>query len=274
MNKIDNIRIALVLIVVVFLFGCSNNGNKEQQTIDFGHYEYIGPIDNTKDTSFYRFNSTHFDSLLLSYKYEEAASYLKCYFLKDINKQEIVQRKIQELLLKAEHLNIKHYNQNIQNTFWGCEFGCSREQVISRLKEQGFAVDKEYSTNNHIHFNYPQSRFFSFGEMDWDFLKVSFINDKFVRIIFEKVSKNQIDAINYYEDIVSVISSKYNISDDSIVDNSIIRMSSGFCPSENGIRRVFIGCDRYYPYGSQDIWYRVSLVYSEEKNVKKVSDEL
>jgi len=274
MNKIDNIRIALVLIVAVFLFGCSNNGNKEQQTIDFGHYEYIGPIDNTKDTYFYRFNSTHFDSLILSYKYEEAASYLKCYFLKDINKQEIVQRKIQELLLKAEHLNIKHYNHNIQNTFWGCEFGCSREQVISRLKEQGFAVDKEYSTKNHILFNYPQSRFFSFGEMDWNFLKVSFKNDKFVRIIFEKVSKNQIDAINYYEDIVSVISSKYNISDDSIVDNSMIRMSSGFCSSVNGIRRVFIECDRYYPYGSQDIWYRASLVYSEEKNVKKVSDEL
>lgn len=160
------------------------------------------------------------------------------------------------------------YNDNIQDTFFGTTFGASKDTIIQNFNKHKLVIDKTVSNNDWLSFDKYNSKI-SFGGYNWDYIYVSFSNDKFYSIEFHMAYKDKASALEYYSGILNTISSKYNMTEITPSDTTVYKKSIGYSKSN---KRVIISCSRYESLGHQ-IWQGVYLTYSDF-TYYEVSNEL
>lgn len=249
----------LLIIVVILNISCNNNNSNDIDTLDFGNYVYNGFIDTSVSREAYRFNSELFIELIETKQYHKAAQYLQQFTFKDSINQNVVKNEISDLEYLADYFS-KHYNDSIQGCFYGSCFGDSKINLLDNLNKHGFVVDKRYSTDCVIHFTNRDGRFFSFGNINFEFLIAEFDNDSFIGIEFIISNRNKSESLKVFEDILAKCKQKYNIVQDDVKNESKIAYASGI--TMDG-RNIVIVCESYYPFDSQTIMYRTALVYRD-----------
>lgn len=162
------------------------------------------------------------------------------------------------------------YNDNIQSTFFDAPFGSSKKDVIAKFEEHGFIVNKYTSTDALVHFQPSTGSRFTFGNMPWEMLDASFINDKFYHIRFMNASDDKASAIQIYENVLSNLSAKYKMTNEEPSDTTCYRVSVGYSKQK---RIVFVACYRYETT-SHTIMQGISLEYQDGSFANEVSDEL
>lgn len=160
------------------------------------------------------------------------------------------------------------YNDNIQDTFFGTTFGASKDTLIKNFNKHKLVIDKTVSNNDWLSFDKYNSKI-SFGGYNWDYIYVSFSNDKFYSIQFHHAYKDKASALENYSNLLYTISSKYNMTETTPSDTTIYKKSIGYSKSN---KRVIISCERYESIGHQ-IWQGVYLTYSDF-TYYEVSNEL
>lgn len=160
------------------------------------------------------------------------------------------------------------YNDTIQDTFYGVKFGASREEVIKAFEKQGFILNKIFSTNESLYFA-PYGRYFSFGGMDWEFVRVELSNGKFCGIEFNFSPGNKESALEDYEGVLKQVSSKYNVAERPIEDENLYKKSGG--ATKDG-RYIVVAYHKSESF-SGEMRYYVTLKYGNEK-FEGVSNEL
>lgn len=160
------------------------------------------------------------------------------------------------------------YNDTIQDTFYGVKFGASREEVIEAFQKQGLYLEKSISTNESLDFT-PYGKYFSFGGMSWEFVRVELSNGKFCGIEFSFSPGNKESALEDYEGVLKQVSSKYNVAERPIEDENLYKKSGG--RTKDG-RYIVVVCHKSESIDGRMRYY-VTLTYGNEK-FKGVSNEL
>lgn len=162
------------------------------------------------------------------------------------------------------------FNDNIQGVFFDAPFGASKQEVINKFKAHGFIVDQYTSSDAIVHFRPTNGNYFTFGNMPWEMLDVSFVNDKFYFIRFMNASDDKATAIQSYKEILSKLSAKYNMMEKEPSDTTTYKVSVGYSKQN---RIVIVGCYRYETI-SRTIMQGVSLEYHDSNLSEEISDEL
>lgn len=162
------------------------------------------------------------------------------------------------------------WNNHIQNVFFDVSFGANKEEVISKFAKHGFLPIKLISNDHIIHFNYTEGKFFTFGGMNWEMIRVGFINGKFYIIDFMNSSEDKASALKNFEDVRNVVAKKYLLTDIEHNDTTVYKTSVGFGKDN---RRVGMSCFRYETVNKQ-IKIGVDLGYSDDSIDNGVNEEL
>ena len=167
------------------------------------------------------------------------------------------------------------YNDNIQNVFFGVHFGATRKEVIDGFAKNYFYENK-YSTNDRLTFDKrdgcrycSKMESYSFGGMNWSMIYVNITNNHFQSIEFANAFKTKKTALENFEDVLSVVSSKYKLYENPMNDTSCYKRYSGKT-TDNKWVTVYCGS---YESLSYERWVTVTLAYGDE-NFNEVSEEL
>ena len=106
--------------------------------------------------------------------------------------------------------------------------------------------------------------------MAWEMLDVSLYNDKFCSIRFMNSSDDKVSVIKQYDSILSAISMKYKMTEETPSDTTLYKVSIGYSKIK---RIVSVSCFRYETV-SKNIMQGVTLDYSDGNFYNEVSDEL
>ena len=164
------------------------------------------------------------------------------------------------------------WNAQVQNEFFDTQFGASKEEVINNFKKHGFTLEKRYSTDDVLLFNYTKSKYFTFGGMNWERLNLYLSNGKFFSIYFYSPQKDKAAAMGVYNGLEDAMSKKYKLTNKDLKDTTFYANKVAY--GRNGCRALIV-CQRYESV-EREIFYSAGLQYSDttliDKN--KVSDEL
>ena len=160
------------------------------------------------------------------------------------------------------------YSENIQDSFFRVKFGASREEVIKAFEKEGLILNRQYSTKSEVSF-VPYGDYFSFGGMDWNFVNVLFSNDKFYGIYFGYTPENKKTALDYFETVLSALSSKYKMNAKSIEDENIYKT---YVATDRDKKFVAVQCAKDESHDGEMRYY-VGLIYGDD-TLDKPSDEL
>lgn len=164
------------------------------------------------------------------------------------------------------------FNEKIQGMFFGVSFGDNKEEVISKLKAHDFAYDNYSSSDVLLHFRSKNEKYFSFGNMPWEMLDISTSSDKFYHIRFMNSSEDKATVISSYEHVLSTVSAKYKMMEETPKDSTVYRLSVGYTRGHPR-RLVIVSCFRYESL-SKHILQGYTLEYSDEESYSDVNYEL
>ena len=120
------------------------------------------------------------------------------------------------------------YNDNIQDTFFGTSFGTRKDTLIQNFFKHELITDESLCTDWYIPFVNYNTKFVSFGGYNWNYIDVSFSNDKFYSIRFHNTHKDKASALESYSNLLNAISSKYNMTEITPSDTTIYKKSIGY----------------------------------------------
>lgn len=164
------------------------------------------------------------------------------------------------------------WNAQVQNEFFDTQFGASKEEVINNFKKHGFTLEKRYSTDDGLVFNYTKSKYYTFGGMNWELLNVSISNGKFSGIDFYTPNKDKAAAMTSYKGLEEALSKKYKLTDVLPQDTTVYAKKRAY--GKNGCIST-VCCFRYEAV-NKEIFYSAGLSYADTTLLakNKVSDEL
>lgn len=166
-------------------------------------------------------------------------------------------------------------NDKIQNTFFGVSFGATKDEVVSAFAEHDFYEDY-YSTDSRLSFEKKTSQHglkverFSFGGLNWELLYVNLANNHFKSIEFANAFRTKESALKSFDNVLSAVSSKYQLYEEPIDDTSSYKRFVGI--AKYGGQWVIVHCYSYESVGYQR-WVSVTLAYGDN-SIISVSDEL
>lgn len=166
-------------------------------------------------------------------------------------------------------------NDKIQNTFFGVSFGATKDEVVSAFAEHDFYEDY-YSTDSRLSFEKKTSQHglkegrFSFGGLNWKHLCVNLANNHFKSIEFTNAFRTKESALESFDYVLSVVSSKYQLYEEPMEDTSSYKRFVG--RAKYGEQWVTVNCYSYESVGYQR-WVGVTLAYGDN-SIISVSDEL
>lgn len=101
-------------------------------------------------------------------------------------------------------------NAQIQRTFLGCSFGCSKQIAVQKIKALGYSI---YSTDEGFIAKHKLSHDVKFGGYTWSFVEFKFYKNAFYNICFCNSSytdqSKRIALINY-EELKNKLNKKYS----------------------------------------------------------------
>lgn len=164
------------------------------------------------------------------------------------------------------------WNEKIQDEFFGVKFGASKQEVISALSKNGLKFYKSTSTDDFLHFIPYSGKYFSFGNMDWEYVDVNMKNDKFYRINFYTPHKDKQTAQNGFENLKSTASKKYSFMEFVPTDTTMYNAAIAY--GKNKVNMA-LSCSKYETV-QHDMFISTSLEYWDESNQgeQKVSSDL
>lgn len=155
------------------------------------------------------------------------------------------------------------YNDHIQNQFFGVSFGAKKDDVIREFYKHDFYEDS-HSTDYRLIFKKRYSTYFSFGDINWEYLIVELQNNQFQSIEFLEIYETKESALRAFDFVLSTVSAKYNLNEELLDDQTILKRHVGLTQNN---QYIIVLCNRV---GSE---YIVSLVYGDN-NYNTISDEL
>ena len=164
----------------------------------------------------------------------------------------------------------EYMNENIQQTFFGATFGDSKESVIQKFSDHGLRNVNLLSTDLILQFTSDEGLYFSFGDMPWENLNVLIKNDIFYGIVFYTPVKEKETAMAFYNKILSAVSQKYKMKEETPEDSLTYVISKGY---GNNNCHVSVQCVKYESL-VHDIWYTAFLGYVNDSIKEETSDEL
>ena len=164
------------------------------------------------------------------------------------------------------------WNDKVQDTFFGLTLGdtMSADSIVTYMQNKGFSFDKEYSTNTFLAFSNRDSKYFSFGGFNWEYLDIGTYNNTLECIRFMDAKKDKASALDWYNRVKAALDEKYSPTDVAIKD-TITYAISKYCGRNKTTATVL--CDRYESV-SHDIYIGISLKYWTGKWRGKAYDEL
>lgn len=162
----------------------------------------------------------------------------------------------------------KALNKSIQNVFLGVPFGATYEEACEKLP-QDFWFDKRITTKDRLSLNPKRGGKISFGGRAWDHLDMYFSNNRFYHISLYSTHKTKEGAMSDYNELHSVISQKYNMTDMPTNDTTKYGYTVGITKTN---QCVAVQC---YSYESieHERWIGVFLEYFDW-NFEGISEEL
>ena len=161
-------------------------------------------------------------------------------------------------------------NDRVQDTFFGATLGDDILVVYEKFVQHGFELLDYYSTDVVLHFKPKYSRFFSFGNMNWELVDVYAQNRRFKAISVQRTSNDKESILRAFEDLKNNISNKYSIVN---VENQDTMIYAKFMVFGRNNTDAMIKCEKYETI-SGDNRFRVSLTYKTLKDLGGVKDEL
>lgn len=167
------------------------------------------------------------------------------------------------------------YNDKIQNNFFGVPFGATKDEVVSGfakhdLYEDNYSTDSRLSFEKKTHRHGMKVECFSFGGLNWELLYVNLANNHFNSIEFTNAFKTKEAALKDFDDVLSAVSSKYQLYEDPLDDTSSYKRFVGRAKYDE--RWVVVHCYSYESVSYQR-WVGVTLAYGDN-SIVSVSDEL
>lgn len=164
------------------------------------------------------------------------------------------------------------WNEKVQNSFYGLKLGTpvSVDQIVNTIENQGFYFNKEYSTDEVLHFRARQSRYFTFGGLSWEMLDIYRKGDVLQVICFINSSLDKAESIQNYNNIKNAIENKYLPTSVQPRDTTTYAQTRYFGKNEIG---ATVSCYRYETV-SKNIMIGTTLSYWTMKNIKPANDEL
>lgn len=102
-------------------------------------------------------------------------------------------------------------NENIQNVFFGVQFGASKEKLIETFAEHNFYTEP----GDELFYKVINGNIYSFQfeNMEWMSIRVGMDNNRFNMIEFINFSDTKEGAIKKFNHVLSNVSSKYYMHD-------------------------------------------------------------
>lgn len=161
-----------------------------------------------------------------------------------------------------------------QDTFFGVEFGASKQEVVNAFKKQG--LNNQPFEDERILIFEPTSsnKYFSFFKHDWEVVDVYLSESKFYAIEFYHSFKSKELALKNYESILLKLSSVYKMNEIPITDTerkeNIFRIH--FIYLED-LTQIYLSCTKDES-DSGEMKYYVSLSYENTNYVSKDSETI
>lgn len=162
------------------------------------------------------------------------------------------------------------YNENIQGEFFGVPFGATKEDVIEAFAKQNL-FPTEDSTNTLFVFRGPLRKDrisylkFSFGEFEWNEVRVWFSNKNFYYIRFVAIHNDKEIALHNCYAVSMKLDTKYKMYNEREEDPRIIMKRIGFGKNE---RRVWSQCN-YGLTPAENVEANVFLDYADFSFMKE-----
>lgn len=112
------------------------------------------------------------------------------------------------------------FSQKIQDTFFGVKFGASSSDVIVAFENEELNFVEEVSSKNILVFTSKRPSYvdLTFGEKTWNFVRVYLSNDTFYQIEFAYTTEYKKKALDRFEEMLLILSSKYNMNESPTED--------------------------------------------------------
>ena len=164
------------------------------------------------------------------------------------------------------------WNERVQDTFYGLVLGkeASVNKIVTTLESHGFYWNKQYSTDELLHFRSRQSQYFSFGGLSWQMLDVERTNNILSAVRFMNSGLDKAAALSTYKDIKIAMEAKYSPSAIATTDTTIY--AETYYLGRNKVYST-ISCFRYEAV-EKKIMIGTRLVYWTKKGKKTSNDEL
>lgn len=164
------------------------------------------------------------------------------------------------------------WNEKVQDTFYGLVLGkeASVDKIVTTLENYGFYLNKQYSTDELLHFRSRQSQYFSFGGLSWQILDVGRTGNTLSAVCFMNSGLDKATALNTYENIKAAMEAKYSPSTIATSDTTIY--AETYYLGRNKIYST-LSCFRYETV-EKKIMIGTKLVYWTKKGKKASNDEL
>ena len=150
------------------------------------------------------------------------------------------------------------WNESIQDEFFGVHFGATKKELVNKFAQHGIICNDNLSTNTTLCMVSNQGEYFSFGDINWNHMKVYFNKNKFNSIQFYCSYKNKQKALHFYENLKSMLSQKYKFTEmPPSQDSTVYERAIALGKNQN---RMGLFCTHYESVDNE-MWYGVFLEY-------------
>lgn len=144
-------------------------------------------------------------------------------------------------------------SKKIQDTFFGVKFGASSSDVIVAFENEELYFVEEFSSKDRLVFTSKSPYVdLTFGKKTWDYVEVYLSNDTFYQIDFVYTPEYKETALDRFEVMLLILSSKYNMNESPTEDTNTFKgyfaaskdkkaMTISYYKNENTLGKI-----RYY----------------------------
>ena len=122
------------------------------------------------------------------------------------------------------------WNDEVQSEFFDTKFGASGDEVVDNFSNYGFILLEDLSDENSLVFGH-KSKYYSFSDMHWVNMTVTHTDGLFSSISLFTPRDTKADAMKDFDNIVSNISKKYQLTNVVLDDTTVYALKRAYSKS-------------------------------------------